>query len=292
MTSRPSHRVPLDARVLARFHAELPTVVAMRETRLLPASRAWGREAIGYAAITAAGLVFWGWSPVLVLLHLMLMQWISLVAEVVVLLRLKRAGVRRLLSVGHVNQFVETVMAVRALADRPGARGEPMLPATCLLDDDAPSDDSSRSSPGELAGTLVFFGVAATAVMLLVLAYAQSSLREMLQGQTVALVFMALAAGMRFHSQIRAITAPLLPGASWNVEFSPGLRLMSVVLLGMLSPAMFQSPAEASGWVLVLLGCIGLWGAVTLATLPSFRRTTDRMRACLMEGPGGNARAA
>ena len=292
MTSPPPSRVPLDARVLARFHAELPSLVAMRETRLLPASRAWGWEAISYAAITAAGIAFWGWSPVLVLLHLMSMQWISLVAEVVVLLRLKRAGVRRLLSVGHVNRFVETVMAVRALANRPGQRGEPMLPADCLLDDDAPSDDSGRSSPGALAGTLVFFGVAATVVMLLVLAYAQGSLRETLRGQTVALVFMTVAAGMRFTSQLRASTAPLLPGASWNVEFSPGLRVMSVVLLGMLSPAMFQSPDVASGWVLALLGSIGLWGAVTLATLPQFHRNTERMRACLAEAHGGGVRAA
>jgi hypothetical protein len=288
MTTEPPDRVPLDA----RFHAELPALVAMRETRLLRGMRAWGWEAISYAAITAAGLAFLGWSPVLVLLSLITMQWISLVAEVVVLLRLRRGGVRRLLSVGHVNRFVETVMTVRDVANRPGARAAPMLPADCLLDEDAAADDTGRTSPGGLAGTLVFLGVAATAVMFLVLAHAETTLRETLRGQTLALVFMAVAAGMRFRSQIRKATVPLLPGARWNVEFSPGVRVMSVVMLGMLSPVMFQSPAHAIGWVLVLLGCIGLWGAATLASLPLFRRTTERMRACLVEGQGGGVRAA
>jgi FtsH-binding integral membrane protein len=291
MSSPQPDRVPLDACIVERFHAELPTLLAMRETRWLSASRTWGWEAISYAAITAVGLAFWGWSPVLVLLHLMSMQWISLVAEVVVLLRLRRAGVCRLRSAAHVNRFVETVLAVRALANRPAARAVPMLPADCLLDDDLRFDDSSRSSPGALAGTLVFFGVVATAVMLLVLAYAQDSLRETLRGQTAALVFMAMAAGLRFRSQIRATTAPVYPGARWNVEFLPGLRVVSVVVLAMLSPAMLLSPAVATGWVLVLLGCVGMWGAVTLATLPQFRRSTDRMRACIAECSRGEVQA-
>jgi hypothetical protein len=126
--------------------------------------------------------------------------------------------------------------------------------------------------------------------MILVFPYARGLLHESLQGQTLALVFMAVAAARRFYGQYRKTTAPLLPGASWNVGFSPGLRSMSVVVLAMLSPAMIPSRADAAAWALALLGCIGLWGGVMLATLPSFRRSTERLRALVAAGPGVRVR--
>jgi hypothetical protein len=285
MGSRKPRMVPLDADMIARFHAELPVVIALREQRVLRAQRTWGWEALGYVAVTLAGVTFWGWSPVLVLLHLMLMQWISLVAEVVVLFRLQRAGVGRLLPAGNVNRFVETVIAVRELAARPGARGVPMIQDDCLLEGEPDPADSSRSSPGGLAVVLLLFGGIATGLMLAGLAFAPRELHDTLRGQVVALAWLGVAAAVRFFTQYRAITAPLLPGARWNVEFSPGLRLMSTVMLGLLSLPMFQSLRSATESIQVLLACIGFWAGVTLVFLPMFRRNTERMRAILAAGP-------
>lgn len=277
-------RVPLDAAILARFHAELPAVVAWRETRGMPRMQAWGWEALLYAVITVLGVLLWGWSAVLVMLHLMAMQWISLVAEVVVLMRLHRAGVRRLVTVMEVSHFVEAVMSARTRKPRPWETQGPTIQDNWLLDRPHEPGNAQNASPGGLAGTLVFLGTLATAAMVGSMMYSPpGSVRETLEGQTLAIVFMAVAMLLRFHAQLRATTAPVSTGASWNVEFSPGLRVMSVVILGMLSCAIFLSGDDPKGYVVVVFGAIGLWAVNVLLGVPMLRRSTARMRAYLAE---------
>jgi hypothetical protein len=279
---RELREVPIDERALARFRAELPNIIEYRERRVVPAHRSWGWEAIGYGAITAAGLLWWDWSPWLVLLHLMLMQWIGLLAEVLVLRRLQRRGVGRLLSAGHVNEFVEAVIRAYETRDLPWRRGRPpSIQERWLPYGDVPAGDNDKVSPGALAATLVFFGLVATAIMAVALWYAGGSLRQELAAQPEALLLLGAASVVRLFTLFRLRIAPPLPGASWNVEFTPGLRLFGLFVLAMLSPAVFQARAEVEKGALGFAVLVGAWGVVTLLSLPSFRRTTGRMRKYL-----------
>jgi hypothetical protein len=279
---RENRRVPLDARTRARCLAELPSVIAYRETRLLHGHRTWGIEAVAYGAITMLGLLWGDWSPVLVLLHLMLSQWIALLAEVLVLRRLAQRGITRLVSAGHVDQFV--TMVVAALG--PGTSGKPpeappMVPERYLLDSQVPSDSTDKSSPADLAVTAIFLGALASAFMVGSLVFAERSLRDELLSQPLALLLLGAMSVVQLVTSFRSKLAPPWPGASWNVEFTPLLRVFGMMMLGMMSVGLLQAREETSTGILAIYGCIAAWGVVTLATLGLLRAHTQRMKTFL-----------
>jgi hypothetical protein len=272
-------QVPLTNAHLARFHTELPAVVTYLERRLIPGHWRWGIGAIVYGLTTLTGLCWFDWSPMLVLLHLMLSQWIALIAEVLALRRLHRRGITRLVAFNHVYRFVEAVRRVITRPRRSWDPPQPMIRESDLLDSEIPADSSDKTSPRDLAGVLLFFGAIATGLVAGVSWFVERAVFDGLLAQPVALVVLGAASLLQLQSQVRTKLAPPLPGASWSVEFSPGLRIMSVMLLGMIIPGVIADNAEgvrelAIGFPIL----IAAWGLVTLIFLPMWRRPLASLR--------------
>jgi hypothetical protein len=263
-----------------RFLSELPGLLAYLERRLAPRQRRWALGAIAYGAMTLAGLFLFDWSPVLVLIHVVLSQWIPLGAEIVVLRRLQRRGVTRLITADHVHRFVDAVARVLDRGRRPWEQPEgPLMLDRDRLDGETPADSTDKTSPGALAATLLFLGLLGTTLLVGSLWFVEGSLLAATLAEPWALAALTAASFWQGYAEYRAKLAPPMPGATWNVEFHAGLRVMSVVLLGMLAPVMVEADGEelrelaAAPAVLV-----GAWGLLSLVGLPMWRRTLARLR--------------
>lgn len=274
-------KVPLDAPTLARFHAALPVILAYREQRVSPGHRTWGLEALGYGLLTLAGLYWWQWSPMLVFVHLLVTQWIGLLAEVLVLRRLGRRGITRLLSADQVHRFIFAVIDAQRRQRAQDPNAVAMILASALPDSVDKSDTAKNASPQSFANLLVFFGLLSGGILLTALFYAEGSLLAELSAQPLALALFGGFSLLQLGTQFRSKLAPPVPGTSWNVEFNPGLRLFGVVLLALLAPAVLQTPEEVRDWAMGIYACIAGWGAVTLYSLRGFQIQTQNLRAWL-----------
>lgn len=264
----------------ARFRAELPGLPAFFEQRLVPRHRRWALGAILYGVMTLAGLYLFDWSPILVLCHVVLSQWIPLGAEIVALRRLQRRGTTRLVTADHVHRFVGAVARVLDGGRRPWDPADgPMMLDRDRLDSEIAADSTDKTSPGGLASVLLFFGVIGSGILGVSLYFVDPSLRASMFDEPWALAALAAASLWQAHDEVRAKLAPPMPGASWNVEFHAGLRVMSVVLLGLLSPVMINAdPADLRSTAAVVPVLVGGWGLVTLASLPMWRGTLSKLR--------------
>jgi hypothetical protein len=279
------HRVvPLNDRHVARFQSELPLVIRYLEERQLPGEWRWGASAIGYGATTMAGLYWFSWSPVLVIVHLLLSQWIPLLAEVLVLRRLQARGVTRLVTANEVLAFAS---AVRSGLERAAAQrtqpAVPMILESVVPDSDIAAGSFDKTTPGAIASSLVFLGVIASAILGAAIWFTPEPMRDVLMSQPWAIAVLGGMSLVQLRTQYHAKLAPPLPGATWNVEFSPGLRGISVVLLGILSPVMIEAGPEdqwqtALGAAAVIAG----WGVIALlswrmrnASMATWRRYRD-----------------
>jgi hypothetical protein len=272
--------VPLDERHRARFAEELPRLIAWRLQRQAPGDLIWGLEAVAYSAIALLGLGLWQWSPALMLLHLLLSQWIGLVAEVLVLRRLARLGVTRMLSVSHVAAFVEEIAKRLEAQHEHGMVGEPLLVSESLmLDSDVPNDSTDKTSPGAFAVTLVLLGAMATVFSLIAVAMADGSLREELLREPLALLTLGVMSVVQLVACVRRLRAPPLPGASWQIEFVPGLRAFGLVLLSMLAIGFSQSHEDVKELMMVVYACIGAWGLIAALSIPLIHRQVERLQA-------------
>jgi hypothetical protein len=273
-------RIPLTDAHLARFHAELPALVTYLEQRLIPGHRRWGLGAMAYGLMTAIGLYALDWSPMLVLAHLLLSQWIPLIAEVLVLRRLQRRGITRLVAADHVYRFVNAVLTELTRDKRPwDPKGGPQIRESDLLDSEIPSDSSDKAHPGGLAVTLLFFATIATAILAVTVYYTDYPVREALLSQPVAVLALGLASLAQLHHHYLQKLSPPIPGATWSVEFTPGLRVFSVVLLGMLSPVAIQSdPQELREVAVGIPLIVAAWGFVSWASLSMWNKPLAMMR--------------
>jgi hypothetical protein len=277
---RRNRQVPISDADFARFGTELPGLIAYFERRLVPRHRRWAFGAVAYGGLTLAGLFLFDWSPVLVLTHVVLSQWIPLAAEIAALRRLQRSGMTRLLAADHVHRFVAAVARVLDVGRRQWdpADGPRMLDRD-RLDSDIPADSTDKTSPGALASVLLFFGLVGTALLVGALWFVDAAKRDAMLSEPWALAVLAATSLYQCFAEYRAKLAPPMPGASWNIEFHAGLRVMSVVLLGMLSPMMIDADEaklrEAAAAPAVF---VGGWGLITLAGLPMWRRTLAKLR--------------
>jgi hypothetical protein len=275
----PEPLIPVDADVRARFVAELPAIIAWREQRLLPGKRRWGIEALAYGLLTLAGLAFFEWSAMLVFAHLALTQWIALVAELLALRRLARQGVTRLLGADQVDDFVALVDVALEQAERKGASAVvPRIPGGLLPDAMARNDTAKNAPPLAIAAWLVIVGAIATALLVAALVVAEGSLRAELLAQPMALACLAGCSLVQLATQFRQrLEAPMV-GARWNVEFRPGSRMVGLILLAMIAPAVVESAGEVREFAMACQGAIAFWGVVTLLSLGRLRRRTARLR--------------
>ena len=110
--------------------------------------------------------------------------------------------------------------------------------------------------------------------------YLQGSLRDELLSQPWALATLGGLSLWQLHSQFRAKLAPPMPSASWNVEFNAGLRIMSVMLLGLLSPVLIKGSGEEV-WSLAFgpAALVAGWGCVALLSYRIGRGTLAQLRA-------------
>jgi hypothetical protein len=276
------HRVvPLTAPHLLRFQSELPLVIRFLEERRIPADLRWAIGAIVYGLTTMVGLQWFGWSPVLVVVHLLLSQWIPLLAEVLLLRRLQAQGMTRLIAANDIYRFVHAVISGLERVKAPQNRGAaPLILEAVLPDSDVKLGSVDKTSPGAIASALLFFGVIATGILAASLYFMQGSLRDELLSQPWALATLGAMSLLQFHSQFRSKLAAPIPGASWNVEFNAGLRIMSVMLLGMLSPVLTQGDGEEV-WSLAFgpAALVAFWGGVALLTHRMWRGTLAQLRA-------------
>ncbi len=272
-------RVPLTDAHLARFHAELPALLAYIEQRLIPGQRRWSIGAIVYGLSTLAGLWWFDWSPMLVLLHLMLSQWIALAAEALALRRLQQRGITRLVAADHVFRFVEAVRVEITRRRQPWDPPQPTIRERDLLDSEVPADSSDKTSPGALAALLLLFGLLATGMVAVAAWFAGRDHFDDLLTQPAALFVLAIASLLQLHHQTLTRLAPPITGASWSVEFSPGLRIMSVMLLGMLVPALIaRQPDDVWGVAMLFPALIAAWGLLILIGLPMSYRQLAALR--------------
>lgn len=280
--ARQHRQVPLSDADLARFRAELPGVIAHVEQRVVPGQRRWALGAIAYGAMTSAGLLWYDWSPALVLVHVFLSQWIPLGAEIAALRRLQRRGMTRVIAANHVLRFVDTVASALSSPRKPWDPPDgPRIPDRHRLDSDVPSDSTDKTSPGALASTLTFLGLLGTALLIGALWFLDGAHLGGLDAQPWALLGLGLTSLLQAASAYRAKLVPPAPGASWNVDFHPGVRVMSVVLLGMVSPVLVEADArQLFELALAAPVMVAAWGLVTLLWLPQWRRTVARWRRC------------
>jgi hypothetical protein len=277
---REHRRVPIGDADFERFRVELPGLIAFLEQRLVPRHRRWALGAIAYGVTTLAGLLLYDWSPVLVLTHVVLSQWIPLGAEIVALRRLQQRGTTRLVTADHVHRFVAAVVRALEAGRRPWDPPEgPMMLDRDRLDSEIPADSTDKTSPAALAATLLFFGLVGTAILGGSLWFIDPRLRDAMFAEPWALAALGAASLWQCYAEYRAKLAPPMPGARWDVEFHAGLRVMSVVLLGMLSPLMLEADhaqlREAAAAPAVL---VGAWGLVSLVSLPLWRGTIAKLR--------------
>lgn len=274
--------VPIDDAIRSRFAAELPSVIAWREQRLLPGHRLWGVEAVGYGVLTVIGLYFFDWSPMLVFVHLIVTQWIGLLAEILVLRRLGRQGITRLLSAGQMNAFVENVATVMSRhAKHKRGDAEMSIPESVLPDVVTRNDTAKNAHPRGVASSLLFFGILGSGILLVALVYAEGSLRAELLSQPLALALLGGFSLVQLATQFRNRIRPPLPGSGWHVEFTPGLRMFGLVMLALLSPAVLADAEEVRDFALATYGAIAGWGLLTLMSLGMLERGTLRLKEYL-----------
>jgi hypothetical protein len=78
---------------------------------------------------------------------------------------------------------------------------------------------------------------------------------------------------------MRRLRAPVLPGATWQIEFVPGLRAFGLVLLSMLAIGFSQSHEDVMQLMMVVYACIGAWGLIAALSIPLIHRNVDRLQA-------------
>jgi hypothetical protein len=264
----------------ARFRSELPGLIAYFERRLVPRRRRWALGALAYGGLTLAGLFLFDWSPVLVLTHVVLSQWIPLGAEIAALRRLQRGGMTRLVAADHVHRFVGAVARELDVGRRQWDRADgPRMLDRDRLDSDVPADSTDKTSPGALASVLLFLGLIGTTLLAGALLYVDAAQRDAMLSDPWALAVLAATSAHQCFAEYRAKLTPPMPGATWNIEFHAGLRVMSVVLLGMLSPMMIGADDDklrelASAPAIF----VGGWGLFTLAGWPMWPRIIAKLQ--------------
>ncbi|MFB9067415.1 hypothetical protein [Pseudofulvimonas gallinarii] len=275
-----NRQVSIDDADLERFRTELPGLLAYFEQRRIARDRRWALGAILYGAMTLAGLYLFDWSPMLVLCHVVLSQWIPLGAEIAALRRMQRSGITRLVTVDHVHRFVGSVARALDAGRRPSDPADgPMMLDRDRLDSDVAADSNDRTSPGALARLLLFFGIIGAGMVVASIYFVDPFLRAEMFADPWALAALGATSPLQGWDEYRAKLAPPMPGATWNVEFAAGLRLAAVMVLGLMSPILFSaSTVDLLGIAATAPVLVGGWGLVTLACLPMWRKTIASLR--------------